>query len=97
MLQRVCWYTDGFQPLKIWLLKTLHDRVMNLAQSKLPPDEIGRQMILRTSDGSDRTLSERLFSPRWVEEWQGREKEVAYRAKPERKLEGFSRHTAASR
>ena len=77
MLQMVCWYTDGFQPLKIWLLKTLHDRVMNLAQSKLPPDEIGRQMILRTSDGSDRTLSERLFSPRWVEEWQGREKEVA--------------------
>jgi hypothetical protein len=34
ILQKICWYTKGFHPLKIWQLKTLHDKVMDLAQSK---------------------------------------------------------------
>lgn len=61
MLQRICWYTKGFHPLKIWQLKTLHDMVMDLVQAKLPPDEIAQQMTLRTSGGSDLSLMERLF------------------------------------
>jgi hypothetical protein len=76
ILQKICWYTRGFEPLKILQLKILHDRVMSLVQSKVPPDEIGRQMILSTSGGRDLTLVERLFSPYWGEEWRGREKEV---------------------
>jgi len=77
MLQRICWYTRGFDPLKIWQLKTLHDMVMDLVQSKLPPDEIARQMTLRSSGGRDLSLVERLFGILWGEELQGREGEVA--------------------
>lgn len=49
---------------------------MDLAQCKLPPGEIGRQMIFRTSDGSDLTLVERLFGPGWGKELRGRATEV---------------------
>jgi hypothetical protein len=77
VLQKICWYTRGFHPLKIWQLKTLHDTVMDLAQSNLTPDEIAQQMTLRTPGGSDLSLMERLFGLLWKEEWLGQEREVA--------------------
>jgi hypothetical protein len=50
---------------------------MDLVQSKMPPDEIARQMTIRGSSGSDLSLVERLFGIVCWEEWKGREKEVA--------------------
>jgi hypothetical protein len=76
MLQRICSWTKGFHPLKIWQLKMLHDEVMNLVQSKLPPDEIERQISLRTLGGYDLDLANRIFGIVSRGEWQGKEKEV---------------------
>jgi uncharacterized membrane protein YccC len=77
ILQRVCFLTRGFHPLKLWQLKALHDQVMSLIPSKSPADEIVRQITLRTSYGSGLSLLERLFGGVRKEEWQGREQEVA--------------------
>ena len=77
VLQNVCCYTRGFDPWKVWQLKTVHDMVMDLVQSKVPPDEIARRMTLRTSGGRDLDLVERLFGTRWAEDLQGRGKEFA--------------------
>jgi len=76
-LQNVCRYTRGFNPWKFWQLKTVHDMVMDLVQSKVQPDEIARRMTLRTSGGRDLDLVERLFGICWAEELQGRGKEFA--------------------
>jgi hypothetical protein len=76
-LQRICSLTRGFNPLKLWQLKTLHDQVMSLVPSNSPADEIVRQITLRTSYGSDLSLLERVFGILRYEEWQGREHEVA--------------------
>jgi hypothetical protein len=76
-LQRICRWTRGFHPLKLWQLKTLHDQVMSLLPSKSPADEIVRQITLRTSYGSDLSLLERLFGGVRGEECRGREQEVA--------------------
>lgn len=99
MLQKICWYTKGFHPLKIWQLKTLHDTVMDLVQSKLLPDEIARQMTFRTSGGSDLSLVERLFGTLWGGGMAGTRKRSrsVYGTKHARKFEELSRHIGAYR
>jgi hypothetical protein len=68
MLQKVCWYTRDFSLWKISQLKTLHDRAMDLVKSKVPPDEIARQMALRTSSGRVVSFEDRVFSKSGAEE-----------------------------
>jgi len=75
-LQKICFLTRGFHPLKLWRLKTLHDQVMSLVPSESPA-EIVRQVTLRTSYGRDLTLLKRLFGGVRKDECQGREQEIA--------------------
>jgi hypothetical protein len=72
--------TRNFNPLKIWQLKQMHDKVMKLVQAKLPPKEISEQMTLRDVgliQGLDVAFDERLYGILRYEEWKGREEEVA--------------------
>jgi hypothetical protein len=72
MLQRICWYTRAFQPSRIFYLKTLHNKVMTLVESKLAVDEIGRQMMLNNSDGRNLSLLEQL----WDRDWWGNQEPI---------------------
>jgi hypothetical protein len=95
-LQYVCWRTKGFDPLRIWLLKALHDKVMHLVEAKLSAKEIAQQMTLRALGGHDVTLMERIYGLLHHEELVGREQEVG-RSIVEwvrRGFEGVSRDTA---
>lgn len=72
----MCWKTRNFDPLRLWQLKTLHDKVLSLSEAKLSPEEIVRQMSLPVQCGV-LTLPERIFGILYAEEWIGREQQVA--------------------
>jgi len=76
-LQKVCGYTKGFDPLKLWQLRIVHDQVMDLVQARVSPQEIGQRLGAEMASGERPSLTKRVYGTVLAEEWLGREREVA--------------------